>query len=194
MISDASLKFHGRVSKLLGHFRPCPPSPESLDGTQAIFGFAFGYQLPNPTKRDPSNRVPGRNNIELAAIADRLHTQYGFPLFLQFEIAMASTKTYVPSPIDDLGTVAVAKSFLRKYKSEGKPYPKKVVIVAHGHHVERCRIILDGNIRIDDDSIHIEGIPSREQYFGYDPLEAQPRVMSPEEFILNDFVSMAAMA
>lgn len=55
------------------------------------------------------------------------------------------------------------------------------------HHYERCRLILQSRFNID-------GIACPEQYAGYDPFEAQPRVMSPNEYIVNDFASMAGMA
>jgi hypothetical protein len=56
------------------------------------------------------------------------------------------------------------------------------VLLAHQHHYERCRIVLAHR--------GIKGLPAGEPYFDYDDFEAQPRVMSPEEFIVNDFVSM----
>jgi hypothetical protein len=36
-------------------------------------------------------------------------------------------------------------------------------------------------------------LPIDDPYSEYDEFEAQPRVMSPEEFIVNDFVSVAAL-
>ena len=178
-------KYLRKVSELIGHFEPCPKQEalSDLNEAQAIFGFAFGYQLKDMSNQNPENRLPGDNNKALAQIALDLHNSTKLPLYLQFEIADAiSDQRCIKTPIKDLGTFHVAKSFIEQ--SNGIKF-KKVIIVAHQHHMERCRIILK-------DDLGIEGIPSPTMYQDYDDFEAQPRVMSPEEFIISDFISMAA--
>ena len=39
----------------------------------------------------------------------------------------------------------------------------------------------------------VQSVPIPDPYEGYDEYEAQPRVMSAEEYIVNDFSSMAGM-
>lgn len=134
--------------------------------------------------------MPGSNNRALAAIAARLKLCLGStPLYAQFEIADAlddytDIHADCSSPADDLGTGAVVDSF-KQQAAEAFQELKRVIVVAHQHHVARCVLLL-----LND--FDIEGVPALEAYAGYDPGEAQPRVVSPEEFILSDFVSMAA--
>ena len=79
----------------------------------------------------------------------------------------------------------MANEFIAHAVNAGKRITT-VIVVAHRHHYERCRIVLE--------RLKITGLPTPNQYSGYDPLEAQPRAMSPEEVIVNDFASMAGMA
>jgi len=131
-----------------------------------------------------ANRLPGANNAVLAEQARRLHLEYGYELYLQFEIADAignGTNVAYASTRKDQGTAPVADEFIAHTKKS----IQTAVVVAHQHHFERCRLILEKK--------GITGLPTCDLYSGYDPFEAQPRVMSPEEFIVNDFASMAGM-
>jgi hypothetical protein len=186
--------YHGNVASLLGRFRPCPSQPNAAIATAtAVFGFAFGYRMKGWTPgKDPTeesevraNRIPGDNNAALAARALNLHQNYNLPLYLQFEIADAivgRAPVEYESSRKDQGTIKVADEFVRHALSSNKKVGT-VVLLAHRHHYERCRIILEKK--------GITGLQEDKPYSGYDELEAQPRVMGPEDFILNDFVSMA---
>ena len=164
-----------------------------LSLADAVFGFAFGYRMkawskgvdPRDENEVRAHRLPGANNAVLAEQARKLQLEYGHALYLQFEIADAigsSAKVKYQSSRKDQGTAQVTDEFI----AHAKEPIRTVVVVAHRHHFERCRIILEKK--------GITGLPPHDQYSGYDPLEAQPRVMSPEEFIVNDFASMAGMA
>jgi len=143
--------------------------------------------IPTDPRAVAAHRRPGRNNVELAGIADELWEQLRLPLYLQFEIAdaiSASSPVEFRSPRLDLGTAPVLATFLDHARPTGKSI-EKVVVVCHRHHYERCRLILDRD--------GITAIPPHRWYRRYDRDEAQPRVMSPDECIVNDFASMAAM-
>lgn len=195
-LATAYLSYRRSAAELIGYFKPCPQqSNASIDTASAVFGFAFGYGMRSWTQgRSPTevsevvaNRIPGGNNAALANIAVSLYEQAHLPLYLQFEISDA-IKDRAPVECDssrkDQSTLAVANEFIRHALSKNAKVGT-VVLLAHQHHYERCRIILEEK--------GITGLPAHTAYAGYDPLEAQPRVMSPEEFIINDFVSMAAM-
>jgi hypothetical protein len=182
--------------QLLGYFKPCPLALEQADfySAEAVFGFAFGYRMRQWSKgvapTDPAeveaNRIPGANNAALAEQAAQLHLDYRLALYLQFEIADALRSGITPTCVThriDQGTAGVLKHFICEAKKKGRNL-QCVVVVAHRHHFERCRLLLEdqGISRV---------LPPPSFYSGYDPLEAQPRVMSPEECIINDFVSMA---
>lgn len=186
-----------KASDLLGHFLPEQRIvPDQKSKVDALFGFAFGYRmLVWPSSNPPTdscevarNRLPGLNNAALAEQARVLQRELNRPLFLQFEIADAisgSADRLYSSRRVDQGTYGVAKEFDDELKRSGKSV-QSVVIVAHRHHYERCRVILER-------SFNITGLSPPDLYSGYDPCEAQPRVMSPEEYIVNDFASMAGM-
>lgn len=173
---------------------PIPPQPprtiENYKGAEAIFAFAFGYrQKSRIPAQDVEARLPGNNNRALAMISTRLKLSLAIPLYSQFEVSDAIDDTTearadYSTPAEDIGTPKVINHFLNAIGKKGQTKPKKVIVVAHKHHVARCVLIL----RSDFD---IVGIPSVEEYDQYDPREAQPRVKSPEEFIVSDFVSMA---
>jgi hypothetical protein len=143
-----------------------------------------------PTHPDEvaGSRLPGLNNEALAVQARELHTTYKLALYLQFEIADAIGMTvpveYASKRVDQ-GTPAVLREFLDHASAKGKAI-KSAVIVAHGHHFERCRLLAE--------RLGLHAVPGPTRYSDYDPQEAQPRVMSPEECIVNDFASMAGMA
>jgi hypothetical protein len=188
--------YRRNVADLLGHFKPCPDQPSaSASEVFAVFGFAFGYRMKvwtegkSPTEQSEvaSHRIPGKNNSELAERAVRLHNQRQLPLYLQFEIADAidgRVPVEFASSRKDQGTGAVADEFVAHVLSSNAK-ARAVVLLAHQHHYERCRIILEKK--------GIIGLPIDDPYSEYDEFEAQPRVMSPEEFIVNDFVSVAAL-
>jgi hypothetical protein len=186
------------VAKLLGHFKRCPSGPDQGDLTSAhaIFGFAFGYRLNEwpigVASADPGKaadlRLPGANNEALAKQALQLHLTHQLDLYLQFEIAdairVATFDKYSSRRVDQ-GTAGVLNEFVCHAANIGKAI-HAVVVVAHRHHYDRCQLLLEKQgIRV---------IRPPELYSDYDPLEAQPRVMTPEENIINDFASMAGMA
>ncbi|MEJ2720877.1 MAG: hypothetical protein P8181_07010 [bacterium] len=163
---------------------------ERLHGAQAVFAFAFGYRHKSRGAEGCEIRLPGPNNRELAAIAARLKISMNIPVCAQFEIADAhddymNISADVAAPCADLGTIAVARVFADALAADGPP--RKVVVVAHGHHSARCLLVVQNDL-----GVGIEAVPSTETYVGYDPREAQARVVSPDEFIVNDFVSMAS--
>jgi hypothetical protein len=184
------------VEKLLGHFKRCPRNAiqGDLANARAIFGFAYGYRLKKwPDGSDPAKaadlRLPGANNEAIAKQALQLHLTRNLDLYLQFEIADAigtGTTVECVSKRLDQGTPAVLDEFISHAAKEGKAIPA-VVVIAHQHHYDRCRILVEK-----------KGIgvipPPTELYSSYDPEESQPRVMSAEENIVNDFASMADMA
>jgi len=186
------------VEQLLGHFKPCRSAPIEPDATSAdaVFGFAFGYQMRrwtkgvSPTDRDQvaANRIPGANNAVLAEQARQLHLNCHLDLYLQFEIvdaiAPGATVEYRSQHIDQ-GTGPVLKEFMSHAASKDKAI-RAAVVVAHRHHYDRCRLLMEKE--------GVRAVRPPDLYSGYDPQEAQPRVMSPEECIVNDFASMAAMA
>lgn len=184
------------VDDLIGHFKPCPHFSDysSLSSADAVFGFACGYRMkkwsnaPTSDAEVKANRLPGANNAALAEQAQALHSQYNHPLYLQFEIAdalPANAPIAFTSCRKDQGTKDVACEFVAHAASVRQKI-SRVVVVAHKYHYERCRLVLE--------QMKITGLPIRDQYSGFDPQEAQPRVMSPEEMIVNDFASMAGMA
>ena len=184
------------IGGLLGLFRPVEDhrAQDSTSAT-AVFGFAFGYQMsrwldgtrPTDALEAEHRRLPGRNNEDLAKRAASINAQLKLPLLLQFEIADAlspSTPVAFASSRKDQGTFSVAAEFINHSRANGID-AKTVIIVAHRHHYERCRLVLE--------RLGSNGLQEDDPYDGYDKDEAQPRVMSPEEYIVNDFASMAGM-
>ena len=137
---------------------PKKPLPAQLQAADAIFAFSCGYQLGNLKDCAPKNRLPGKNNTKLAEIAKSLKERYAKPLFAQFEIAAAPALSGVEkyeSAIDDMGTRKVISQFIADAESR-KSRPTSVVVVAHGHHIERC-------IRLLDQYFQVMGLPHDEQ-------------------------------
>jgi len=166
------------------------PSDDRLRAADAIFAFSCGYQLKELKDCAPKNRLPGRNNTRLAEIAKSLKKRYAKPLFAQFEIAavpaLSSIEKY-ETTIDDMGTKEVISQFIAIAESRSAK-PTSVIVAAHGHHIERC-------IRLLDRYFKVAGLPhDDEPYYAYDPDECQPRAMSAADYIISDFISMAAMA
>lgn len=193
----ATASYRRSVADLVGHFKNCPDPPEArISEASAVFGFAFGYRMEawtdgrQPTEESEvvAHRRPGKNNEALAETAVWLQQQYNhLLLFLQFEISDAvagRASVACTSSRKDRGTYAVAHEFISHAHAQNVSI-QKVVLLAHQHHYERCRIILQQQ--------GITCLPAGKPYSGYDDYEAQPRVMSPEEYIVSDFVSMAAM-
>jgi len=182
-----------RVEELIGHFKPCPQFSDysSLSSADAVFGFSCGYRMKNwsNTPTSPAeDRLPGANNSVLAQKAQLLHSEYKHALYLQFEIAdalPANTPIKCTSSRKDQNTRDVACEFVAHAARAGQKI-STVIVVAHRYHYERCRLVLE--------RMKITGLPTKDQYSGLDPHEAQPRAMSPEEMIVNDFASMAGMA
>lgn len=184
------------IADLLGLFQPVNSDavPERDLPPTALFGFAFGYQMaewvvgtrPTDELEVKLRRRPGKNNSALARIAETIYANDQLPLYLQFEIADALTQAPLAfsSSRKDQGTFAVAAEFIA-HAQKNKVSTRAVVLLAHRHHHERCRIILT-RMGVHTVSIH-------DPYDGYDECEAQPRVMSAEEYIVNDFASMAGM-
>lgn len=184
------------IGELLGLFQPVKddaPAEGDLTPT-VVFGFAFGYQMaewldgtrPMDELEARLRRRPGKNNTALAKIAEAIYVSRRLPLYLQFEIADAVTPGRVAfsSSRKDQNTIAVATEFIEHAKKE-KVSINSVLLLAHRHHYERCRIVLN--------RMGVQSVPIPNPYEGYDENEAQPRVMSAEENIINDFASMAGM-
>lgn len=202
-LHNAMQNFESSIASLLDHFsEPSGKCPKAdLRASNAIFAFSFGYQLENFKDPAPINRRPGKNNTQLAKIAASLEQKYEKPLFAQFEIADAPAlsgvkmtacqatfekSTMYESTKEDMGTKEVISQFMAIAKSQ-KIKTNSVIVVAHGHHIERC-------IRLLIKYFGVTGLtPSAQPYYGYDPDECQPRAMSAEDYIVSDFISMAAM-
>lgn len=183
--------FECAIADLLCHFTaPSATASETeLHAADAIFAFSCGYQLAHLEEPKPKNRRPGKNNTRLAEIAALLAQKHRKPLFVQFEIAavpaLSSFEKY-ESTKEDLGTKDVISQFMAIAESH-KVKPVSVIVVAHGHHIERC-------IRLLDKYFSVKGLRSgAAPYYEYDPDECQPRAMSAEDYIVSDFISMAAM-
>lgn len=183
------------IGGLLGLFRPVEDADTpDLTPTTALFGFAFGYRMagwlagtrPTDALEVRLRRRPGKNNEELARRAKAIHSRLGLPLLLQFEIADAVSPTPVvcSSSRKDQGTFPVGEEFM-SYAKTNNIKTDTVIILAHRHHYERCRLVLQ--------RLGVKGLPNDDPYEEYDEEEAQPRVMSPEECIVNDLASMADM-
>lgn len=183
------------VSDLVGHFHPCDcsvPSRKLIADADAIFAFSFGYRLKRHSDGGVAARLPGPNNRALAENAVQLHRDLRLPLYAQFEIADA-IEDYTESapgyrtPAEDMGTAAAIKYFVNDRMVRNLEAFKKVVVVAHKHHVGRCLILLKDDFRIN-------AYPYGKAYDGYDAHECQGRAKCPNETIVSDFVSMAARA
>jgi len=184
------------IGGLLGLFRPIESAvTPDLTSPTSVFGFAFGYRMekwlagtrPTDALEVQHRRRPGKNNEELAKRAVAIHSRLGLPLLLQFEIADAvnpPTPVVYASSRKDQGTFGVAEEFM-SYAKTNNINTDTVIILAHRHHYERCRLVLE--------RLGVKGLQDNDPYGGYDDEEAQPRVMSPEEYIVNDFASMAGM-
>jgi hypothetical protein len=192
VIHNALQNFECPIVDLLGHFKPpsTAASDAELSAADAILAFSCGYRLDNLDDQAPQNRRSGQNNTELANIVASLLAKYRKPLFVQFEIAAAREFPDIQkfeSTKEDLGTKEVLSQFMAIATSHLLQM-NSVILVAHGHHIERCIRLLDKYFP------KVKGLRSAEaQYFEYDPKECQPRAMGPEEYIVSDFVSMAAM-
>ena len=191
-IHNALQNFECAIVDLLRHFKApsAPASDADLRAADAIFAFSCGYQLKNLDDPAPRNRQPGKNNTELATIVTSLLVKYRRPLFVQFEIAAVKEFPDIQkfeSTKEDLGIKDVISQFVAMATSH-KQKLDSVIVVAHGHHIERCIRLLDKYFP------DVRGLrPAQANYFDYDPKECQPRAMGPEEYIVSDFVSMAAM-
>jgi hypothetical protein len=191
-IHNSLQNFECAIVDLLRHFKPhsAPASDEALRAADAIFAFSCGYQLENLDDPAPQKRQPGKNNTKLAKIATSLIEKYRKPLFVQFEIAAAQEFPNIQkfdSTKEDLGTKDVISQFVATARSHQMKMDS-VIVVAHGHHIERCIRLLDKYFP------DVKGLrPAEADYFEYDPNECQPRAMGTEEYIVSDFVSMAAM-
>ena len=178
-----------KVSDLLKKLprRPLKPNGDLTATKTAIFGFAFGYRLKSRIAPGEERRLPGPNNRRLAEICANLKRLYGnLKICAQFEIADAladytDVRCDVSTRAQNIGTKAVVKQFLKSLD----PQPQTIVVVAHRHHLDRCHIILR-------EDLGLATVDADESYDGYDPLEAQDRVKSAEDFIVSDFISLAA--
>jgi hypothetical protein len=153
-----------------------------------IFAFSFGYRVKARQAPGEERRLPGVNNRALAEIAARLKLATVLPIYAQFEIADALDDYTVvnadySSPAQDMGT-GKAVDYFKDHAKEQTFTINTAIVVAHRHHMDRCILTLRDK--------GVQGIPCQESYEGYDQKEAQLRVVSPEEFIISDFISMAA--
>lgn len=192
-LNTALYQFTCETDKLLGFFAapPIMASDETLAEVEQIYVFSYGYRDPVPSNPMALMRQPGLNNEALAEIAIRLQERLNKPMCVQFEClrAMPASPTGAArysATEEDMSTATAIRQFLARTKLCGLQKPSKVAVVAHGHHIDRCLLLLKMDFEID-------GVPCPDQYVGYDALECQPRVMSPEEYIVADFISMAAL-
>jgi hypothetical protein len=200
IVFDDDLKLNVKVQKVINYFRrhrKPTPALANIVGVDAIFAFSWGYRLKSRSGSSTIIRLPGRNNRRLGEIAVKLKQEFDVPLYAQFEIADAiedseDDKCLHPdyrSPIADIGTKEVIDCFVDHRKVEKRHEFKKVIAVAHRHHVNRCIIILK-----EDFDIESSWCNKPRPYGEYDPREGQPRASSPEENIVSDFVSMGDRA
>ena len=163
---------------------------ENYAQAEAIFAFAFGYQTKGKSLSGIETYLPGANNLALAAISQRLKLSLNLPVFAQFEIAAAleemnEVRADYSTPWEKVGTKKLIEYFLLEMERRKQSIPKKVVLVAHEHHMMRCILVLRSDYGI-------VGVSSVEKYDQYDPKESQARAKSPNAFIISDFVSMAS--
>jgi hypothetical protein len=193
VIKSGGLDFKKELKDLSLDQFPIPPEPAktlgNLRAADAIFAFSFGYRYKTRDVGGEDRRIPGPNNRALAKICADLKVLLQIPLFAQFEIADAlddytSIRADYITPAADLGTGRVIEAFREQAEEEFQKL-HRVVVVAHQHHVARCVLLLLNDFGIDS-------VGTIETYSEYDPREAQLRVISPEEYILSDFVSMSA--
>lgn len=196
VVFRGELDLEKKIEVLLNHFHRCDCSPVSkskVADADAILAFSFGYRNRTYGSSGTESRLPGPNNRALGEIAVKVKRNLKLPLFAQFEIADAiddytqGVADY-STPREDMGTIkAIRYSFdHQKVSKLGRRF-KKVVVVAHRHHMGRCLIVLR-------EDFQIEAYAYGKQYSDYDPRECQARVTSPRECIVSDFVSMAARA
>ncbi len=127
-----------------------PDSTQELAEAQAVIAFAFGFgpSKPHvpfpPSQYHPCLHHPGKTND---AIADFIlpFTKRGLSIFAQWEIAESLAERDVVVPGHQvarpgtkyLGTSGVVKQFLNNGLAEFQ----SVMLVAHRHHMFRCREI-----------------------------------------------------
>ena len=185
-----------KIDDLLEHFHLtsyAAVSESKSTDADAIFAFSFGYRTRRHCSGGAESRLPGPNNRALAEIAVEVKASLEKPLFAQFEIADAiddytNGSADYATPREDMNTDKAIKYFLGHQKVKYGHALRKVVVVAHKHHIGRCLILLS-------EDFEILAHPFGRQYDGYDHHhEAQARVTSVQECIVSDFVSMAARA
>jgi hypothetical protein len=202
--ADGTLVFRGvydlqkRVERLVQEPQAFPrwdcaaPSKEKVRDADAILAFSCGYRLRKQGDGGVGARLPGLNNHALAEIAVALKTEFQLPLYAQFEIADAiedrtdSAPDY-RTPSEDMGTSKVITYFVNHRVIKNGSTFRKVIVVAHRHHIGRCLILLGQDFGIT-------AYPYGKSYEKYDPHECQRRASNANELIVSDFVSMAARA
>lgn len=127
-----------------------PDTPEKIETAEAIISFAFGFGPAKPNVPYPPGQYhpllyePGRTNEALAATIVPF-AQKGLEVFTQWEVAEALkahgitvSEDHVARPGQAyLGTSGVVDQFL----DNGLSQFCSVLLVAHRHHMYRCREI-----------------------------------------------------
>lgn len=198
---DGNIVFRGdydlrkNVEKLPDCFTNCncAARPKSdIANSDAIFAFSCGYRLRKHSDGGVNARLPGPNNRALAEIAVELKTELQLPLYAQFEIADAiedctdSVADY-RTPAEDMGTKKVIEYFVNYRMVQNSKTFRKVIVVAHRHHIGRCLILLN-------EDFNIKAYTYGRTYESYDSRECQRRAKNANELIVSDFVSMASRA
>lgn len=123
-------------------------SQEELNAAEAVIAFAFGFGSKKegvqfaPDRYDPKLYKPGKSNEGLAEVIVPFANR-GMPVFAQWEVAEALKLQGILVPDrqiarpgkEYLGTSGVLKQFL----ANGLADFRSVILVAHPHHMFRCR-------------------------------------------------------
>ena len=150
-------------------------SEEEIRTAEVVLGQSFGLREDNP----------GESNRALAEIAERLHSKYGTPLVLQWEIA------------DQLPALPIAR-VIRRHTIKGKYLDtyevlsqsmtlcrrqdwKKAVMLAHSDHYWRCLMVAK-KLGFEVLAIDTSSVP-------YDKLSSQSWTRSRIRFIPREIVA-----
>jgi len=158
------------------------PNPlQELENADAVMTFAFGFgpakeQVQHPPGQyHPQLFDPGKSNEGLAEVIVPF-AQKGLPIFAQWEVAEALNARGIAVPDHQvarpdrryLGTSGVVEQFL----VNGLANSTSVLLVAHPHHVFRCREITNMVFQKNGKAISI--LIADTCLVPYDPKSVQP--------------------